>query len=158
MRRSQFTFYVSFYQAISRIRRKADRCDAYEAICAYALYGAEPDFTRLSDAATIVFSLIRPTLDTAAKKAKGGMASPGGGKDTDKIDARSGEDSGNKKEKEKENEIENETEKEIDRENEVETEKEIETEGEGIPAHRSAGASPADTVPASIALLRRRLS
>ncbi len=106
MRRSQFTFYVSFYQAISRIRRKADRCDAYEAICAYALYGAEPDFPRLSDAATIVFSLIRPTLDTAAKKAKGGMASPGGGKDTDKTDARSGEDSGNKKEKEKENEIE----------------------------------------------------
>ena len=156
MTRGQFTFYLSFHQALSRIRWKKERCDAYDAICAYALYGAEPDFTRLSDAATIVFSLIRPTLDTAAKKAKGGMASPGGGKDTDKIDARSGEDSGNKKEKE--NEIENETEKEIDRENEVETEKEIETEGEGIPAHRSAGASPADTVPASIALLRRRLS
>ena len=41
--RTQFTFYESFYKAISRIKKKADRADAYDAICKYALTGIEPD-------------------------------------------------------------------------------------------------------------------
>ena len=36
--RKQFTMYESIYKALQRIRKKPDRADAYDAICAYALY------------------------------------------------------------------------------------------------------------------------
>lgn len=42
MNRTQFTFYESFYKAISRIKKKADRADAYDVICRYLLYGETP--------------------------------------------------------------------------------------------------------------------
>ena len=67
--RSQFTFYDSFYRALSRIRKKADRADAYDAIVAYALLGEEPDLDKLSDAAAIAFEVIRPNLDASRRKA-----------------------------------------------------------------------------------------
>lgn len=70
--RSQFTFYDSFYRALSRIRKKADRADAYDAIVAYALMNEEPDMDKLSDAAAIAFEVIRPNLDAARKKAASG--------------------------------------------------------------------------------------
>lgn len=41
--RSQFTFYDSFYRSISRIKKKADRADAYEMIFRYSMYGEIPD-------------------------------------------------------------------------------------------------------------------
>ena len=141
MTRTQFTFYVSFHEALSRIRKKADRCDAYEAICAYALYGEEPDAEKLSDAAAIAFSLIRPTLDSAAKKAKGGMASSAGKKDPRKTRAGSGKDPG--KEKEKEKEGENEKEEEIEKE----TEKEFSSEREDAGEDRAPAKKPAFVPP-----------
>ena len=70
--RSQFTFYDSFYRALSRIRKKADRADAYDAIVAYALLGEEPDLEKLSDAAAIAFEVIRPNLDASRRKAASG--------------------------------------------------------------------------------------
>ncbi len=70
--RSQFTFYASFYRALSRIREKADRADAYDAIVAYALLGEEPDLEKLSDAAAIAFEAIRPNLDASRRKAASG--------------------------------------------------------------------------------------
>ena len=70
--RSQFTFYDSFYRALSRIRKKADRADAYDAIVAYALTGEEPDLDKLSDAAAIAFEVIRPNLDASRRKAASG--------------------------------------------------------------------------------------
>lgn len=74
MDRSQFTFYESFFRAIRRISNKADRADAYDAICAYALTGEEPDLDNLPDAVAIAFDLIRPNLDASRRKAKSGRS------------------------------------------------------------------------------------
>ena len=74
MDRKQFTFYGSFAVALRRIKSKAARCDAYDAICAYALSGEEPDMDKLPDAAAIAFDLIRPTLDASKRKAEAGKA------------------------------------------------------------------------------------
>lgn len=110
MTRTQFTFYESFYQAISNLKKKSDRADLYDAICSYALYGIEPD---LSDAVHGMFALVRPNLDASRRKAQGAKAR-GSGKDTSKIPASSAEDAANKKKnkKEKENEYEYELENE----------------------------------------------
>ena len=70
MGRSQFTFYESFAKAISRIRSKEDRADAYDALCNYALAGIEPDPESVSDIVMIVFELIKPTMDASKKKAE----------------------------------------------------------------------------------------
>jgi hypothetical protein len=70
--RSQFTFYDSFYRALSRIKKKADRADAYDAIVTYALTGVYPDLDKLPDAAAIAFEVIKPNLDASRKKAASG--------------------------------------------------------------------------------------
>lgn len=71
MKRKQFTFYESFFHAISLIRKKADRCDAYEAIIRYALYAEEPDY--IPNDAAIAFEIARPVLDSARRKAESGQ-------------------------------------------------------------------------------------
>ncbi len=70
MQRTQFTFYESFSKALSRIKKKADRADAYDAICNYALYGVEPDMEVLPESVAIAFDLIRPTLESSWRKAE----------------------------------------------------------------------------------------
>ena len=72
MARKQFTFYESFYSAISRIRKKTDRADAYDVICAYALNQVEPDLSSVSDSVAIAFELLRPVLDKAKEKSESG--------------------------------------------------------------------------------------
>lgn len=72
MERSQFTFYESFFRAASRIKDKADRAEVYDAICAYALYGTEPDLDSLSESAAIAFELSKPNLDASRRKASSG--------------------------------------------------------------------------------------
>lgn len=79
MERKQFTFYESFSSAIRRIKNKAARCDAYDAIVLYALHGQEPDMDHIADAAAIAFELAKPVLDSSRKKAKSGQS---GGKQT----------------------------------------------------------------------------
>ena len=74
MDREQFTFYASFFRAVSRIKNKAARCDAYDAICTYALTGVSPDMEKLPDAAAIAFELSRPNLDASRRKAENGRA------------------------------------------------------------------------------------
>ena len=64
--------YESIYKALQKIRNKKDRADAYDAICAYALYNKEPDLETTSDAVSIAFELTRPVLDSASKKAASG--------------------------------------------------------------------------------------
>ena len=113
--RTQFTFYASFFDAVSRIKKKADRADAYDAICAYALREEDPDFSKMSDAAQIAFLLIKPNLDSSRRKAK------------------SGKDGGSKKANGKQNVSKQEAnckqeERESEKENEKETEGEIENE------------------------------
>lgn len=70
--RSQFTFYESFFNALSRIKKDADRAKAYDAICAYALYGTEPNMEALPDSAAIAFELVKPNLDSSRRKANSG--------------------------------------------------------------------------------------
>ena len=72
MERTQFTFYDSFFRAISRIKSKSARCDAYDALCKYALYGIEPDIDCMPDAAAIAFESFKPNLDASRRKAENG--------------------------------------------------------------------------------------
>ena len=111
--RKQFTMYESIYKSLQRIRNAKDRANAYDAICAYALYNQEPDLSKVSDAVAIAFELTRPVLDSARKKAENGKQ--GGSKPKAK---------GKQSAREKEGEIENEEEKEVEIEKENEIEKE----------------------------------
>ena len=111
MERTQFTFYESFLKAVSRIKKKADRCEAYDVICNYAMYGTEPDLDAMSDSVAIAFELVKPNLDASRQKAAGGKKGSKA-KDDDKIGERYEEDIDNKKENKKEKENENEIEKE----------------------------------------------
>lgn len=72
MERTQYTFYESFYKALSRIRKDADRAKAYDAITRFALYGEEPDLDTLPDNVAIAFEVIRPNLEASRRKAEGG--------------------------------------------------------------------------------------
>lgn len=117
MERSQFTFYESFARALKRIKKDGDRVKAYDAICDYALHGTLPDLDSLPDAAAIAFDLIKPTLDTSARKAKSGKRGGEAKQSASKSEA-SGKQTAREKEGEKEKEKENEYEKEIEGENE----------------------------------------
>lgn len=66
MKRDQFTFYRSYYEAIKTLPAKELKT-ALVAICAYAL---DEEMPTLSGIANSVFALIRPTLDTGRKKAE----------------------------------------------------------------------------------------
>ena len=68
MERGQFTFYRSFYEAIKELGAD-EQAAAYNAICAYALDGIEPEIT---GAAKAVFLLAKPNLDNARRKAENG--------------------------------------------------------------------------------------
>lgn len=106
MERTQFTFYESFAQSIKRIKNKAARADAYDAICNYALYGIEPDLDKLPDAAAIAFIGAKPNLDASRKKAENGKRG-GTAKQTGSKDEANGKQEQTVSEKEKEKEIEN---------------------------------------------------
>ena len=108
--------YESIYKALQKIRNKKDRAEAYDAICAYALYNTEPDLNSVSDAVAIAFELTRPVLDSARKKAESGKQ--GGSKTKANSKQKGSEQEQPEREKEEENE------KEVEKENEVEIEKE----------------------------------
>lgn len=114
--RTQFTFYESFFKAVSRIKKKADRAVAYDILCAYALYGTEPDLDNLPDAVAISFEVIRPNLDAARKKAQGGKNGKPSAKDAEKKGESSSKDNGKMDERTRKQEKEKEQEKEQDKE------------------------------------------
>lgn len=103
MKRNQFTFYRSYYEAIQHLPRRA-QADVLLAIAAYALDEAEP---KLTGAALSAFILVRPTLDSGRLKAESGRR--GGSKR--KTNAK-------QTVSEKEGEIEREVEGEVEIENE----------------------------------------
>lgn len=116
--RKQFTFYLSIFKAIRKIKKKTDRADAYDAICAYALFGEEPDLEKLPDSVSIAFELIRPVLDASRRKAKNGKKGGSKCKQTESKPEANGskqDDPSSKGEKEKEEEIEKEVEIEHER-------------------------------------------
>ena len=103
MKRLQFTFYRSYYDAI-KVLPKKEQTAVLLALCAYALDKEEPNLTGTAGA---IFTLIRPTLDSGWKKAIGGSRGTPQ-KDNEKIAERCGKDTAKDKEgeKEKEGEIE----------------------------------------------------
>ena len=101
MKRLQFTFYRSYYDAI-KVLPKKEQTAVMLALCAYALDKVEPNLTGTAGA---IFTLIRPTLDSGWKKAIGGTRGTPQ-KDNEKIAERCGKDTAKEKEKEKEGEIE----------------------------------------------------
>ena len=106
MERQQFTFYVSFFNAISRIRKKAARADAYDAICAYALLGIEPDLGTMEDAAASVFEMAKPNLDASRRKAESGAKGGNGKQNGSKTEANEEQTASKNKDKNK-NKIKN---------------------------------------------------
>lgn len=117
MERTQFTFYESFFKAISRIKKKSDQADAYNIICKYALMQEEPDLDSVSDSTAIAFELLRPVLDKAKERAesgkRGGSKSKGSGENSEVTPKENGSKTeangklpAREKEKEKEIEIE----------------------------------------------------
>ena len=75
MKRKQFTFYASYYDAV-KVLPKREQVEVILAICAYALEENEPSLT---GTAAAIFSLARPTLDASRRKAESGQK---GGKQT----------------------------------------------------------------------------
>ena len=134
MERKQFTFYESFFRAVSRIRDPQARCEAYDTVCRYALAGEVPDLELLSDVVAIFFELIRPTLDSSRLKAesggKGGARKQTGSKKEAKPKQEESKHEANGKESPREKEGEKEEEGEIENENEKENENENEYEYE----------------------------
>lgn len=118
--RNQFTFYRSFFEAVFKIKNKAARAEAYDAICKYALFNDAPDVDKMSDAAAIAFMLIKPNLDASRRKAKSGKSGGSTKQIASKAEANS-KQSGNKVEANDEQEqpaSEKEKEKEREKENE----------------------------------------
>ena len=95
--RNQFTFYRSFFEAVFKIKSKAARAEAYDAICKYALFNNAPDVDKMSDAAAIAFMLIKPNLDASRRKAKSGK-NGGTSKQTASKSEANGKQSGSKAE------------------------------------------------------------
>lgn len=114
MERGQFTFYASFAKAAERIRKKADRCDFYDAVKDYAIYGKEPEWEALSDTVAVAFELVRPTLDASKRKAENGKR--GGAASKPKAKKGKPKQPASEKEGEKEDEVEGEKESEIENE------------------------------------------
>ena len=141
MARGQFTFYGSFASALARIKKKADRADAYDAICNYALYGAEPDLERLSDAAAIAFELIRPNLDASRRKAESGRRGAEARQSADRREAAGWQTGGNGVANAEQTADERETEVETEEETEEETEVEEENECSLSPFSGGEGAA-----------------
>lgn len=113
LERKQFTFYDSFYTAISRIKKPTERAAAYDTICAYALRGIEPDLEKLPASVAIAFELTRPTLDSSRRKAESGKKG-GASKQTESKTEANVKQTASKKENKKENKKEGEKEKEIE--------------------------------------------
>lgn len=100
--REQMTFYRSYWEAVKRLRKSADRLSALEAILAYALDGEELDRT---DAADAIFVLVKPFLDVAARKSKGGKIASRVEEESDKTTGRVGEESDNNIKNKKKNKL-----------------------------------------------------
>lgn len=154
MDRGQFTFYASFARAAERIKQKEDRCDFYDVIKDYALYGQEPDFDALPDSVAVAFELVRPNLDASKRKADAGKRGGATKQDESKQQANASKAKANGKQtaskrkqtqangKQGENASEKEKERENEKEGEIEKEKERENDSSLSPP---VSPSPGDT-------------
>ena len=124
MERKQFTFYRSYFEAVSNLPKSAQTA-VLLAICDYALNEKAP---KLTGAASAVFSLIKPTLDTSRRRAELGVNYGKGKKD--KAKQTDSKPIANAKQTDSEKEIELELKKELELEYELELENKHEKENE----------------------------
>jgi hypothetical protein len=70
VQRTQFTFYESFFKAITRIKKKQDRADAYDMICSYLLYGISPldNLHSYNPVLLSVFEKLKPELEKERRR------------------------------------------------------------------------------------------
>lgn len=111
MKRDQFTFYRSYYEALKNLPKR-DQTAVLMAVIGYALDETAPS---LSGVPLSVFTLIRPTLDSGRNKAKNRMK---------KMES-NGEQTENKSKTKQEQ-----TCKEGEKEREIESEREVESEND----------------------------
>ena len=109
MKRDQFTFYRSYYEALKHLSKR-DQTAVLLAVIGYALDETAPSLTGVP---LSVFTLIRPTLDSGRNKARNR---------TNKMKSKQ-EQSNNKKEQTRK-------ESEGEKEREVEVEREVESEND----------------------------
>lgn len=109
MRREQFTFYRSYYEALKNLPKR-DQTAVLMAVIGYALDETEPN---ISGVPLSVFTLIRPTLDSGRNKAKNRMNKRGSScyQTENKTETKQEQTD---KEGEKEREVEGESESEND--------------------------------------------
>jgi len=133
MERNQFTFYRSFYKAVTKLK-PTDQAKTLLAICAYALDGVEPD---LDDTPGAIFELIRPNLDSSAHKAANRLNKQQSNEEQTKIKSKSNRNQIKSNEEQTVKENENEEERENKRENKRESEckRERESENKCYNAH-----------------------
>lgn len=67
--RDSFIFYKSFYEAISKLEKKSDKLEIYEAIFQYIFFDENPE---LKNAPAMAFALIKPQLDANNVKYENG--------------------------------------------------------------------------------------
>ena len=131
MKRDQFTFYRSYYEALKNLPKR-DQTAVLMAVIGYALDETEPS---LSGVPLSVFTLIRPTLDSGRNKARNRM---------NKCGTRS--DQTENKLKTNQEQTCKEGEKEVESEREVEVEREKESENDSYtpptPSPRGKRFSP----------------
>ena len=75
MVRNQFTFYRSYYESLIELPEE-EQAQTLLAVIRYAIYGSLPQ--KLPVSGKVAFNLIKPTLDSARKKAAAGKAGEGG--------------------------------------------------------------------------------
>ena len=153
MKRDQFTFYRSYYEAIKTLPAKELK-SVLLAICSYALDEEAP---ALSGIANSVFVLIRPTLDSGRKKAENRVNKRG-----TKREQNENKTEQNRKESEGEREIESEIESEREGEGEGEVEREDDMSISIIPvipsAREAPPASPPSKISASVGYFLRHIN
>lgn len=110
MQRKQFTFYRSYFEAVSCLPKKI-QTQVLLAICDYALNETEPS---LEGSALAVFTLVRPTLDAGRRRAESGSL---GGMRKQSASNTQANSKQTAREKEKEKELEKESEIETETEN-----------------------------------------
>lgn len=139
MERTQFTFFASFAKAAERIRKKNDRCEFYDVVKDYALYGKEPDLDGLPDSVAVAFELVRPNIDASRRKAESGK---NGGK-SKQTESKSEANRKQTEAKRKQGKAASKKESEKEKEGENEKEKESECSPPIVPSDGLAALSPA---------------
>lgn len=70
MKRKQFTFYRSFWEAIENLPTNKEKLQAYQILCDYALNQNEPELKAVKPSAATVFQLAKPVLERAHERAQ----------------------------------------------------------------------------------------